>query len=566
MLQANNAPPAESFGMLAAPAAQDELDLSWLFGAIRRRLWSIIALMVIGTGIAVAYVALRPANYSAATQLQLTNLKLTFSRDDAFYAESLSDPTFLETQIQIIRSDKVALAVVDSLGLANALTDGSDEKAGKLEFLSGVIEAFGPVRNLFAGAPGSNENQAESPPELATDPRREALSRLQRNYSVERVGLSNIVEIRYTARNRDAAARGANGVAQAYIADQQAARIEAAQSASIWLRERLRDVGPRTRIVAAAAAPKDKSDPRGVLIIAIGCVAGGVVGVALALLRQFLDRTARTPEQAEGAVGAECLGVVPKLRAARAAKSPAPAEANAVAPGGRLMNEAGNRPFGKLALTLQNAKAAVDDKCVVVRARCVGVTSTYSGEGTSTIAVNLARRLALLGERVLLVDCNFARPTLSMSLDPAGGAGLRELACSKSKTLEPFLRSDPASGMKFLPVGSEPGGPALWGDETPRFIDLSSNSYDYVVCDLPPLASIGEVRASAPHFDAFLLVLKSGTVEIDHLKAGLKASGAFREKIAGVILNKARPADLKGAFSPGAAFFLQRPVTTGART
>lgn len=563
MLQANNARPAESVSLLATPGgAQDELDLGWLFGAIRRRLWSIVALMVVGTALAVAYVELRPSNYSAATQLQLTNLKLTFSRDDAFYAESLSDPTFLETQIQIMRSDKVALAVVDSLDLANASKDSeAASETGASEFLTRALEALGPIRGLFGSSLETGRNAVETQSEAATDARREALKQLQRSYSVERVGLSNIVEIRYTARDRDDAARGANGIAQAYIADQQAARIEAAQSASIWLRERLRDVGPRTRIVAAAAAPKDKSDPRGILIIALGCVAGSVIGVILALLRQFLDRTARTPEQAEGAVGAECLGVVPKLKGARASKLFGPAETNAVAQGGRLMNEVGRRPFDKLALTLQNAKAAIDDKCVVKGGRCIGVTSTYSGEGASTIAVNLARRLATVGERVLLVDCNGARPALSAALDPARGIGLSDLMRSKNKTLEPFMRDDPISEMKFLPFGSETGRQCLWSDATPKFIEIASHCFDYIICDLPPLASIGEVRASAPHFDAFLLVLRSGFVEIDHLKAGIKASGAFREKLAGVILNRARPSDLKGAASPCAAFFLTRPAT-----
>lgn len=551
MLQANIAAPVERVGLLAAPSAPDELDLAWLFSAIRRRLWWIIALMAVGAAIGTAYVAIRPAHYSSATQLQLTNLKLTFSRDDAFYAESLSEPTFLETQIQIMRSEKIALAVVDSLGLAAGGADKQEaEPAGVSGLLARVLDMVGVRRK----AP-------ETPPDAAVsaaDARRDALTRLQRSYSVERVGLSNIVEIRYTARDRDEAARGANELAQAYIADQQAARIEAAQSASIWLRERLRDVGPRTRIVAAASPPKDKSDPRGVLIIAVACIAGGVLGGILALARQFLDRTVRTPEQAESAVGAECLGVVLKLKGARTPKPTGPSEGKVVAPGGRLMNEAGSQPFGKLALTLQNAKAAIDDKCPARGARCIGVTSTYAGEGASTIAVNFARRLALLGERVLLVDCNGVRPGLSAALDPAGRPGLQDLARSEGDALETVLMNDPISGMKFLPFGYATGGPVHWGEATPKFIDLASRRFDYVICDLPPLAAIGEVRSSAPHFDAFVLVLQSGAVNTDHLRAGLKAAGAFREKLAGVILNRARPADLKGAASSGSAFFLSR--------
>jgi polysaccharide biosynthesis transport protein len=114
--------------------------------------------------------------------------------------------------------------------------------------------------------------------------------------------------------------------------------------------------------------------------------------------------------------------------------------------------------------------------------------------------------------------------------------------------------------MKFLPLGDAPSGHVIWTETTPKFLSSAARSFDYVICDLPALSAMGEVRASAHHFDAFLMVVRWGEVDIDHLKFGLKSSGAFREKIAGVILNRAHPASLRRTASPSAAFFMRKPT------
>src|SRR5690606_13647876 len=75
------------------------VDLRWMVAAVRRRLWSTILIVLLFGSAAVFYVLIRPANYTASTQLQLTNLRLALGQDDAVFAEAHADPTFLETQI-----------------------------------------------------------------------------------------------------------------------------------------------------------------------------------------------------------------------------------------------------------------------------------------------------------------------------------------------------------------------------------------------------------------------------------------------------------------------------------
>ena len=95
--------------------ASDQFDLNWMISAILQRRKLLVVLPLIFMAIAVTFVLFRPSSYTASTQLQLTNLRLTFVREDAFFAETQPDPSFLETQLQIIRSDRVAMTVLTNL-------------------------------------------------------------------------------------------------------------------------------------------------------------------------------------------------------------------------------------------------------------------------------------------------------------------------------------------------------------------------------------------------------------------------------------------------------------------
>ena len=568
MLYVKRMPPGVANSPFDVDSRADEVDWRWMVSAVRRRIWSVILVTLLFTSAAIGYVALRPSNYTAYTQLHLTNLKLTFSRDDAFFAESQLDPTFLETQIQIMRSGKIASNVVDHLRQsAPRKEEGAGEAPGPLGLATTILGELREKAAAFVPALKPSAPSAEDP----ADARREALKRLQRAYSVERLGLSNIVEIHFKASDPQEAARGANEIARAYIEDQQAARVEAAQSASIWLRERLKDVGPRTRIVASASPPTEKSDPRGILIIAAACFSGGVFGVALALLRQLLDGKVRSPEQVERATEAECLGIVPKLKrihVRRRAPQPDLASERHFSDTAPLLSHAIERPFGNLWHTLRNAQVAIDGSLGGQGTRCIGFTSTFPGEGASTLAANFARLVASQGERVLLVDCEPVLHALSSGLTPGEREGLIDFLESGEADLERYLRHDAKSGMSFLPIGGQTRArpQLIWSDGMAYFLQLASQSFDYVVCDLPALVSVGDVRSAAQHLNGFVLVVGWGQVDAEHLRVSVRSAGAFQEKLLGTVLNRMNVPDMRRIHSPAAAFLSHKTIARDARS
>lgn len=517
MLEANHPQPA----WIEDAGPRGEIyDWRWMLRALLRRPLPVLLVPALCVLLAGVYVVLRPANYTASTTLNITNLRLSSSGQDTFFAEAQFEPTFLETQIQIVASEPVARAVIDKVDLA-AQTGGDVERA---------LKAF---RNSL---------------------------------SLQRVGQSNLVAIAYTARDPQQAAAMANEVAAAYIAKLHADREDAVKSASSWLRERLREVGPKAQIVSAATPPLDKSDMRGIVIIAAAGAAGAVAGIVLALILAFLDRRIREPEQALAATGAECLGIVPLLKPeARAKSATGPAGAGQFDFGNAatILSQVDAQPFSPIWQALRHVGVATEAPATSSRLRTIAVTSALAGEGKTTIAANFALMAASGGKRVLLVDAQPYDPALSRALAPSSRKGLGTLLAEGDADLPSHVLEDPRSGVHFLPFG-KPGDQAgsaqrLWSRSMDRLFNQAA-AYDLVVFDMPPLLAMGDLRAAAGHVDGFLLVVEWGKVSTDELHAALALAAPVRDRLVGTILNKAAAGAAQRLLSPEASILARQSL------
>ena len=233
-------------------------DWKWMLRALLRSWRLMLLLPAIGALLATGFVILRPSEYTASTVLNVTNLRLSASGQDTLFSESYFDPSFLVTQVQLVSSDPVILAVIDKLDLAGAMRGNTQR----------------------------------------------ALKQFRSSLGVQQLRQSNLVQVSFTAGNPAHAALVANAVAATYIAKLNTDREQAVQSASSWLRERMRGAGPQAHIVSAALPPLDKSNLRGILIIGGAAAVGGALAMMLALIFAFLDRSIREPDQAQAVAGA----------------------------------------------------------------------------------------------------------------------------------------------------------------------------------------------------------------------------------------------------------------------
>lgn len=163
--------------------------------------------------------------------------------------------------------------------------------------------------------------------------------------------------------------------------------------------------------------------------------------------------------------------------------------------------------------------------------RVVLVTSAIEGEGKTTTAVGLARALARIGQRTLLVCADFRLPTLHDHFGIPRSPGLSDvlrmadLATDSSDLAERLRGAMHSVGgprgevLNVLPSGSRAENPAalLFGGPLDSLLAvLDELDYDFVVFDGPPLLGVADGHAIAQRADALLIAARLEHLQVEH--------------------------------------------------
>lgn len=141
--------------------------------------------------------------------------------------------------------------------------------------------------------------------------------------------------------------------------------------------------------------------------------------------------------------------------------------------------------------------------------KCVGVTSPSPGDGKSTTAANLAISLAQIGKRVLLVDCDMRLPTVAASFRIALAPGLSDFLVGQAK-IEECVRQTETLNMSVMPAGNIPPDATglLEAKQIEHLFAAFRQNFDYVVVDLPPVASVPDAAILSKYLDGYLLAVR----------------------------------------------------------
>ena len=224
--------------------ADDEIDLSGLFRSISRN-WFVFALAgLIGLALGIAYVATTTRLYMATVDIRIgTSSDIeTFQDFSGVYGPRVSDLQ-LETEMQTLRSERIAERVVRSLQLHQSETFFARRHTGISRVINAIMAPVGLVRTTVRGWFADDAPQFR-PAETVSETDREAAAidraaRMVRgNMQVSNLRGSMIIQVSFRSVSPTLSAQVANGIAAAYIEDQLEATNEASQRAIDWLRER----------------------------------------------------------------------------------------------------------------------------------------------------------------------------------------------------------------------------------------------------------------------------------------------------------------------------------------
>ncbi|MFV2196599.1 Wzz/FepE/Etk N-terminal domain-containing protein [Nocardiopsis sp. LOL_012] len=494
------------------------------YTALLRRRWRTVAAGVLGgTLLATAGVLALPRTYesTAAVQVRPTELpELTGEQ-----AGRLTGDINLDTEAQVLLSDEVSAAVAERLGGAG-------------------------------GAPPST-------------------SELRERVSLTVPANSNVLEVTYAAGSPEAARRGADAYAEAYLAQREAHvqellsdRLEALRGEQELryeelsglkgdstragaLRAEITDLGGDIsplgtlretlqpgRVITPAALPEGAAAPLPALWLPAGAALGLLAGLLLAAARDRLDPVLR------GAEDTGRIGGVPVLM-----------DLSATAGGSPLLPDDGGRDGQHVNGSAHAVRArlrARDASGTRRRGGVLLVAATAPGRAGTAAAADLAAALVRTGSDTLLV-CADPDPGAAALLGLSEGPGLAEVLTGGTDPAELETRSAAAAHLRVLRYGRPGSAADVQGTAMPGLVSLLRERAEYTVIAVPSAAERADVHALAASVDLLLPVVEAGRTRRADLRSLLNTAARFGAPVAGVAVlprqprSQTRPTQVKGS-------------------
>jgi polysaccharide biosynthesis transport protein len=272
------------------------------------------------------------------------------------------------------------------------------------------------------------------------------------------------------------------------------------------------------RIVDPALIPNGPSRPNKTRNILMSIMVGLIGGIGLALLREYLDNTIKTPDDIETLARLPSLAVVPALTSSsgkhRGRFSRLLKTSVVTSKEGRAELISHNMPQSQMSEAFRALRTSLLLSQAEHPPQVILITSALPREGKTTAAVNLAVTLAQLGDKTLLVDADLRKPGINRALSLVDGkhAGLSSYLAGVS-SLDLITVPHPAiTNLEAIPTGPIPPNPAdlLSSRRLTELIAELRSRYKFVVIDSPPIMAATDAVILSVLVDGVLIVVRSG--------------------------------------------------------
>ena len=267
---------------------------------------------------------------------------------------------------------------------------------------------------------------------------------------------------------------------------------------------------PEARVITRAVPPSTPSYPNKMLLLSVSLAISIFVGLTISFLMEKLDNTFRSANQLEGDIGYPCYALIPHIEnmtqtelARYIINKPSSTVAEAV----RTL---------RMVLNLRPPKSGKKPKCVTI-------TSSFPGEGKTTLSVWLSRLTAKSGEKVIVVDCDLRRPNVHRTFGQSNSNSIVDYLTGDA-SLEDIIHKDEKTGLHRIYARSVPNSALdlVSSEKMERLIESLKQAYDLVVIDSPACLAVSDARVLAKMSDQLIYVVSWDRTPREVVMSGVK--------------------------------------------
>ncbi len=495
---------------------QDQAEFRNFLDVMRRRRAVLVQSLLGAICVALVYLVLAKPTYEAESLILVDQAQKNLLAADPLRSVLPADNAYVESEVEILRSPALALAVVNQANLR----DDPEYGPGPAP-LDWALDALG-VKPLA--------------PETEFETQARVLDRFLDHRSIERRGLTYVIAIKVRADTPVRAAELTNMLAGLYVETQvdqkiaksleardilkaqietattavQDARAELdrinAQEQLELLAARLSDLETQSnlqvadsRIISPALPPLNPSGPSAAFVMLLALVGGVILGCSLVYISEVYEDGVTSAEQLADLVDAATAVTVPNVRG-RARGHGAP------------WNLVVHRPLSPYSDAIRRLRASVDRgfsdtaQDAPAQAHVILVASSVPGEGKTALALSLARVYALDGVQTLLIDADFRHPSVHEYAGTRTEVGLADFLRAPDQHELPVL-DDPKTDLAVMPGKRDA---QLATDDLVRsrmfgtILSSARRNFEVIIIDSPPMMPVADARYLAGLADTVL--------------------------------------------------------------
>ena len=168
------------------------------------------------------------------------------------------------------------------------------------------------------------------------------------------------------------------------------------------------------------------------------------------------------------------------------------------------------------------------------------ISSTYSGEGKTTVSLNAALAFSKIG-KVLLVETDIRRPSVlnkTTLVDEAPKSGFSDLI-QGGVNVSDCLMKLPGSEIEVMTSGTRRSDltDLTSTKKLKQFFDVLKQNYDYIIIDTPPIQPVSDTLFISQATDHNLIIVRANVTKLVGIKSVLKKLDNVRVKVDGLVLN-----------------------------
>lgn len=280
----------------------------------------------------------------------------------------------------------------------------------------------------------------------------------------------------------------------------------------------------QVQLMSPSALASPEKSPSTEKYLLTGLLVGIGLGIALAYLREILDRKVRQTTDVTKVVGDRVLGVLPH------SKHPELWGTNSTTTDSHLVEES----LRKIRTNLRYSH--VDSGLSTLL-----ITSATQSDGKSTLSKHLSRVIGAAGSQVVLVEADLRRPVFRKLFGiPADHPGLTHLLLGAAP-LEDVLWKTDYPGLSVIHAGDTPPNTSELLDSARmrHLLDALARNF-VVILDAPPILPVTDAAVLSRLVRGTLVVVSSGKTTVDEVVAVRDSIESAGGSLIGVVVNNVK--------------------------